>query len=84
MAKSAYMRTLPIDSLVKYETSPLSGGAVGMNWQAVIDNIVFDGFPSRNLNQETLIKYLLIIGSNSEEMSLFLHLRMCFHLWLPH
>lgn len=68
--KIAYMRTLPIDSLVKYETSPLSGGAVGMNWQAVIDNIVFDGFPKQKFESGNFNKVPLIIGSNSEEMSL--------------
>ncbi|MBL7915433.1 MAG: carboxylesterase family protein [Bacteroidia bacterium] len=68
--KIAYMRTLPIDSLVKYETSPLSGGAVGMNWQAVIDNIVFDDFPKQKFESGNFNKVPLIIGSNSEEMSL--------------
>jgi len=68
--KIAYMRTLPIDSLVKYETSPLSGGAVGMNWQAVVDNIVFDGFPKQKFESGNFNKVPLMIGSNSEEMSL--------------
>ncbi len=68
--KIAYMRTLPIDSLVKYETSPLSGGAVGMNWQAVIDNIVFNDFPKQKFESGNFNKVPLLIGSNSEEMSL--------------
>lgn len=68
--KIAYMRTLPIDSIIKYEVAPLSGGAVGMNWQSVVDSVVFfqqpfDAFQSGNFNHVPLI-----VGSNAEEMSL--------------
>ncbi|HMT28100.1 MAG TPA: carboxylesterase family protein, partial [Bacteroidia bacterium] len=68
--KIAYMRSLPSDSLVKYETSPLIGGAVGMNWQAVVDNFVFTDFPFQKFQSGSYNKVPLIIGSNSEEMRL--------------
>lgn len=68
--KIAYMRTLPADSLVKDLTPPLSGGAVGMNWQSVIDNQVFFDFPLNRIESGNFNKVPLIIGSNSEEMSL--------------
>jgi carboxylesterase type B len=65
-----YMRSLPSDSLVKYEEPPLSGGAVGMNWAAVMDNITFTNFPYQNFQNGTFNQVPLMIGSNSEEMSL--------------
>ena len=68
--KIAYLRSKPADSLVKYEVPPLSGGAVGMNWQAVVDNSVFYDVPNQNFQNGTFNKVPLIIGSNSEEMSL--------------
>ncbi|MFN6074565.1 MAG: carboxylesterase family protein [Fluviicola sp.] len=68
--KIAYMRTLPTDSLVKDLTPPISGGAVGMNWQSVIDNQVFFDFPLTRIESGNFNKVPLIIGSNSEEMSL--------------
>jgi para-nitrobenzyl esterase len=68
--KIAYMRNLPSDSLVMNETSPLSGGAVQMNWQSVVDGVVFTDFPMANFQNGTFNKVPLLIGSNSEEMSL--------------
>ncbi|MBL0339889.1 MAG: carboxylesterase family protein [Bacteroidetes bacterium] len=68
--KIAYMRSLPSDSLVQYETSPLVGGAVGMNWQAVVDNVIFTDYPFQKFQSGIFNKVPLIIGSNSEEMSL--------------
>jgi len=68
--KIAYMRTLPSDELVKDEVSPVSGGAVGMNWQPVVDHVVFNDFPNRNFQSGNYNKVPLLIGSNSEEMSL--------------
>lgn len=68
--KIAYMRTRSSDSIVKYETAPISGGAVGMNWQSVIDNTMFFDSPTQNFQNGTFNKVPLIIGSNSEEMSL--------------
>lgn len=68
--KIAFMRSLPADSLVKDLTPPLSGGAVGMNWQSVIDNQIFFDFPLNRIESGNFNKVPLIIGSNSEEMSL--------------
>ncbi len=68
--KIAYMRTLPSDSLVKDELPPISGGAVGMGWQSVIDNVVFSNYPFQTIQSGNFNKVPLIIGSNSEEMSL--------------
>lgn len=68
--KIAYMRSLPSDSLVKYELPPISGGAVGLAWQAVIDNQVFFDFPMNRIQSGNFNQVPLIIGSNSEEMSL--------------
>jgi para-nitrobenzyl esterase len=65
-----YMRSLPSDSLVKYEEPPLSGGAVGMNWTAVMDNITFTNYAYQNFTNGTFNQVPLMIGSNSEEMSL--------------
>lgn len=68
--KISYMRSLPADSLVKDENPPLSGGAVGMNWQAVIDQDIFTDFPLQKIQSGNFNQVPLIIGSNSEEMSL--------------
>ncbi len=68
--KIAYMRSLPSDSLVKYETSPLSGGAVQLAWQPVIDNLVFSNYPLQTIQSGVYNKVPLIIGSNADEMSL--------------
>jgi para-nitrobenzyl esterase len=47
--KINYMRSLPSDSLVKYEAPPLIGGAVGMHWQSVVDNIHFLDYPTARI-----------------------------------
>ncbi|MBL7911340.1 MAG: carboxylesterase family protein [Bacteroidia bacterium] len=68
--KIAFMRTLPSDSIIKDEVSPLTGGAVGLNWQSVIDNVLFYDYPSQLIQAGAFNKVPLMIGSNSEEMSL--------------
>lgn len=68
--KINYMRTLTSDALVANESAPLSGGAVQSNWKAVVDGYVFNDFPFQNFQNGTFNKVPLIIGSNSEEMSL--------------
>ncbi|MEO6670151.1 MAG: carboxylesterase family protein [Ferruginibacter sp.] len=68
--KIAYLRSLPSDTLVKYEVAPLNGGAVSLSWQAVVDQVVFSAFPSQVFQSGNFNKVPLIIGSNSEEMSL--------------
>lgn len=68
--KIAFMRTVPADSLIKDETSPISGGMVQQAWKAVVDNYVFTDTPFNAFESGNYNKVPLIIGSNSEEMSL--------------
>ena len=68
--KIAHLRNLSSDSLMYYETSPLSGGAVQLNWSAVVDNVVFTDFPINTFESGNYNKVPLLIGSNAEEMSL--------------
>jgi para-nitrobenzyl esterase len=68
--KIAYMRSLPADSLLHFATSPLEGGFVQMNWQPVVDNVVFKNFPKQVFQSGNFNKVPLIIGSNADEMSL--------------
>lgn len=69
--KIAYMRTITdYNSLLQYESNPLAGGAVQMNWQPVLDNVVFNDYPIQVFQSGNFNKVPLIIGSNSEEMSL--------------
>jgi len=68
--KIAFMRNLPSDSIVKNEKSPLSGGAVQLAWQPVLDNVVFTDYPFQKFQSGNFNKVPLMIGSNSEEMSL--------------
>jgi len=68
--KIAYMRSLSSDSLLYSETSPLSGGMVQMNWQPVVDHLIFMDTPVEVFQRGEYNKVPLIIGSNSEEMSL--------------
>lgn len=69
--KIAYMRTITdYNVLLQYESSPLAGGAVQLNWQPVIDNVVFNDYPIQVFQSGNFNKVPLIIGSNSEEMSL--------------
>lgn len=68
--KIAYLRTLTSDELVKDLTPPLSGGAVGLAWLPTIDNLAFFDTPMQTIQKGTHNKVPLMIGSNSEEMSL--------------
>jgi para-nitrobenzyl esterase len=68
--KIAHMRTLHADSLLHFATSPLEGGVVQMNWQPVVDNVVFKNFPKQVFQNGNYNKVPLIIGSNADEMSL--------------
>jgi para-nitrobenzyl esterase len=68
--KIAYLRSVVADSLLLYETSPLSGGVVQANWRPVVDNVVFKDFPLQIVQSGNFIKVPLIIGSNADEMSL--------------
>ena len=68
--KIAYMRKLPADSLLHFAVSPLQGGVVQMNWQPVVDDVVFENFPKQVFQSGNYNNVPLIIGSNAEEMSL--------------
>lgn len=68
--KINFMRTIPADSLVKDEESPVSGGTVGLAWSPVLDNYIFKSLPTQCFQNGTFNKVPLIIGSNSDEMSL--------------
>ncbi len=68
--KIQYMRSLPADSLIKYDKSPVSGGAVQVSWQPTLDKVVFLDFPNKVFESGNFNKVPLMIGSNAEEMSL--------------
>lgn len=70
LEKIARLRALNADSLIQSLSSPLSGGRVQMNWQPVLDHYVFTDFPIRIFQSGNYNKVPLMIGSNSEEMSL--------------
>ncbi len=68
--KINYLRTLPPDTLVKYEKMPMSGGISQGHWQPVIDNIIFSGSANTIFQSGSFNKVPLMIGSNSEETSI--------------
>lgn len=68
--KINYARTIPADTLIKNLSNPLGGGVVQMNWQAVKDNVTFLDMPVAVFQGANFNKVPLIIGSNSEEMSI--------------
>lgn len=68
--KIAYMRSLPADSLLRYAKSPLQGGIVQMNWQPVVDGVVFPDFPFTRIKSGSFNHVPVMVGSNSEEMGL--------------
>lgn len=68
--KIAYMRKLPADSLMHFAVSPLKEGVVQMNWQPVVDNVIFKDFPKQVFQSGNFNKVPLIIGSNADEVSL--------------
>jgi para-nitrobenzyl esterase len=68
--KIDHMRSLDSDSLLYLSSSPIQGGVVQMNWQPVIDGEVFVNDPFVAFETGNFSKVPLIVGSNSEEMSL--------------
>jgi para-nitrobenzyl esterase len=68
--KVAYMRSLDSDTLLKYITTPISGGVVQTPWKASLDNYVFTSTPEQAFQSGNFNNVPLMIGSNSEEMSL--------------
>lgn len=69
-AKIAFMRSVHADSITIKMSNPLAGGVVQMNWQPVVDGYVFNDFPENSFQKGAYNKVPLIIGSNSEEMSI--------------
>lgn len=68
--KIAYLRSLPADSIIIKETSPVQGGVVQMGWQSVIDNQVFTGLPTTVIQSGNFNNVPLMVGSNADEMSI--------------
>lgn len=68
--KIAYMRTLPSDSLLHFESSAIVGGVVQTKWRPVVDDEVFHNYPLSIFQSGNYNKVPLIIGSNADEMSL--------------
>lgn len=69
-AKIAHLRLLSADSLLYFESSPLEGGVVQMNWQPVIDQHIFPDTPMEVFQSGNFNQVPLLIGSNAQEMSL--------------
>lgn len=68
--KITYMRSLDSDTLLKYLSTPISGGVVQTPWKASLDNYVFTSTPEQAFQSGNFNTVPLMIGSNSEEMSL--------------
>jgi para-nitrobenzyl esterase len=69
----AYLRSLPADSLVRDDSSPISGnGITQAPWQPVMDGYWFAQEPLEVIQNDQHNRVPLLIGSNSEEMSLYL------------
>jgi para-nitrobenzyl esterase len=64
------MRSLHADSISEKLESPLSAGIVQGKWKPVIDQMIFFGNPLSVVQSGNYNNVPLIIGSNSEEMSL--------------
>lgn len=68
--KIAYMRTLPADSITIRLESPISGGLLQLGWRPVIDGQTFFDTPENSFQSGSFNHVPLMIGTNSEEMSL--------------
>jgi len=68
--KIAYLRTLSSDSLMHFNESIVVGGVIQMTWQPVVDGVIFNDYETEIFQSGNFNKVPLIIGSNSEEMSL--------------
>lgn len=68
----AYLRSLPPDSLVSGDSSPISGnGTVQSVWQPVMDGYWFPQESLEAIQSGQHNRVPLLIGSNSDEMSLY-------------
>ncbi|MCS6979350.1 MAG: carboxylesterase family protein [Flavobacteriales bacterium] len=68
--KIDFMRQLEADQLVIFDPQPLAGGLVQGTWQPVMDGIIFSDFPRTVFQSGNFNKVPLLLGSNSDEMSL--------------
>ncbi len=68
----AHLRTLPVDSLVKGDSNPISSGGMAQgSWQPVLDGYWFPQAPLDAMRSGEHHRVPLIVGSNSDEMSLY-------------
>lgn len=68
----AYLRALPADSLVSGDSSPIAGnGLTRAPWQPVLDGYWFPQSPFEAIQSGQHHRVPLLVGSNSEEMSLY-------------
>lgn len=68
--KINFMRSLPADSLIKSEQSPLQGGIVQSLWRPALDNHVFQNMPLAQIQTGNYNKIPVMIGSNADEMNI--------------
>ncbi|MFB6318608.1 carboxylesterase family protein [Saccharicrinis sp. FJH54] len=68
--KIAAMRKIPADSLSETLNIPINGGIVQQSWRPVIDDVLFTDNPESIIQSGRFNHMPLIIGSNSDEMSL--------------
>jgi para-nitrobenzyl esterase len=69
-AKLAILRSLPADSFTAIAESPLKGGLLQMGWGPTHDGVLFPRLPTQAFEAGQFNRMPLIIGSNSDEMSL--------------
>ncbi|MCB0628241.1 MAG: carboxylesterase family protein [Saprospiraceae bacterium] len=68
--KITYMRSLSADSLVSGLEHPIQGGIVQQHWRPTLDHRIFQDFPEAMFQTGNFNKVPLMLGSNSDEMSL--------------
>ncbi|HAQ38219.1 MAG TPA: hypothetical protein DCQ58_06885 [Saprospirales bacterium] len=68
--KISYMRSVHPDSFSVRMNSPLSGGIVQSAWKPAVDGNIFTSHPEAVFQSGNFNQVPLMIGSNSEEMSL--------------
>jgi para-nitrobenzyl esterase len=68
--KIAALRARDWYELIDSETPPVEGGVVQMNWQPVIDGVVFKTDPATAFASGQFNRVPVLIGSTADEMSL--------------
>jgi len=67
--KIAVLRTRDWRTIIASETPPVSGGVVQMNWQPVVDGVVFRTDPALTFASGQFNHVPLLLGSTADEMS---------------